>query len=160
MERRDKSYSNFRQIELDFSVFLSSLFFRQRFGCRGSEHNGKTNRWKRFRPQWNESLDVKNSKHRYFLRRMFDFSFRTNGYEAEATVVFATVDRSLKHKGISAFLVKKPTEGLSLGKKEDKLGIKASSTCNLIFEDCVIPKENLLGKQGDGFKIASKICRV
>ncbi len=52
--------------------------------------------------------------------------------------------------------MKKPTEGLSLGKKEDKLGIKASSTCNLIFDDCVIPKENLLGKKGDGFKIASK----
>jgi len=51
--------------------------------------------------------------------------------------------------------VKKPTEGLSLGKKEDKLGIKASSTCNLIFDDCIIPKENLLGKRGDGFKIAS-----
>lgn len=68
------------------------------------------------------------------------------------------MDRSLKHKGIGAFLVKKPTEGLSLGKKEDKLGIKASSTCNLIFEDCVIPKENLLGKSGDGFKIASKFC--
>jgi butyryl-CoA dehydrogenase len=53
--------------------------------------------------------------------------------------------------------VKKPTEGLSLGKKEDKLGIKGSSTCNLIFDDCIIPKENLLGKKGDGFKIASKI---
>ncbi len=51
--------------------------------------------------------------------------------------------------------MKKPTEGLSLGKKEDKLGIKASSTCNLIFDDCIIPKENLLGKKGDGFKIAS-----
>jgi len=69
--------------------------------------------------------------------------------------VFATTDKSLKHKGISAFIVKKPSEGLSLGKKEDKLGIKASSTCNLIFDDCIIPKENLLGKKGDGFKIAS-----
>ncbi|CAF2439296.1 unnamed protein product [Rotaria sp. Silwood2] len=81
-------------------------------------------------------------------------SWITNGYESEAAVIFATTDKSLKHKGISAFLVKKPTEGLSLGKKEDKLGIKASSTCNLIFDDCIIPKENLLGKQGDGFKIA------
>jgi butyryl-CoA dehydrogenase len=60
----------------------------------------------------------------------------------------------LNEKGISAFLVPKPTQGLSLGKKEDKLGIKASSTCNLIFDDCRIPKENLLGKIGDGFKIA------
>ncbi|CAF1506321.1 unnamed protein product [Rotaria magnacalcarata] len=81
-------------------------------------------------------------------------SWITNGYESEAAIVFATTDKSLKHKGISAFIVKKPTPGLSLGKKEDKLGIRASSTCNLIFDDCVIPKENLLGKNGDGFKIA------
>lgn len=78
----------------------------------------------------------------------------TNGYESECAVVFATTDKSLKHKGISAFIVPKPTNGLSLGKKEDKLGIKGSSTCNLIFDDCKIPKENLLGKAGDGFKIA------
>ncbi|KAL3858431.1 hypothetical protein ACJMK2_013022 [Sinanodonta woodiana] len=78
----------------------------------------------------------------------------TNGYESEAAVVFATTDKKAKHKGISAFLVPKPTEGLSLGKKEDKLGIKASSTCNLIFEDCRVPKENLLGELGMGFKIA------
>ncbi|XP_033628341.1 short-chain specific acyl-CoA dehydrogenase, mitochondrial-like [Asterias rubens] len=78
----------------------------------------------------------------------------TNGYESEASVVFATTDKSLKHKGISAFLVPKPTEGLSLGKKEDKLGIRASSTTELIFEDCAIPRENLLGQEGMGFKIA------
>ncbi|KAK3083992.1 hypothetical protein FSP39_006396 [Pinctada imbricata] len=78
----------------------------------------------------------------------------TNGYEAEASVVFATTDKSKKHKGISAFIVPKPTEGLSLGKKEDKLGIKATSTCYLIFEDCRIPRENLLGPEGFGFKIA------
>lgn len=78
----------------------------------------------------------------------------TNGYEAEATVVFATTDKAKKHKGISAFLVPKPIEGLSLGKKEDKLGIRGSSTCSLIFEDCEIPKENLLGEPGMGFKIA------
>ncbi|KAK2143150.1 hypothetical protein LSH36_873g00013 [Paralvinella palmiformis] len=80
----------------------------------------------------------------------------TNGHEAEAAVVFATTDKSKKHKGISAFLVPMPTDGLSLGKKEDKLGIKASSTCYLIFEDCRIPKDNLLGELGDGFKIAMK----
>jgi butyryl-CoA dehydrogenase len=78
----------------------------------------------------------------------------TNGYEASATVVFASTDRSLKHKGISAFVVPMPSEGLSLGKREDKLGIRASSTCNLIFEDCRIPRENLLGEVGQGFKIA------
>lgn len=57
-------------------------------------------------------------------------------------------------QGISAFLVPMPTPGLSLGKKEDKLGIRASSTANLIFEDCHIPKANLLGEPGMGFKIA------
>lgn len=78
----------------------------------------------------------------------------TNGYEAEATVVLATTDKSKKHKGISAFIVPKPTDGLSLGKKEDKLGIRGSSTCSLIFEDCLIPDKNMLGEPGLGFKIA------
>ncbi|XP_054724617.1 short-chain specific acyl-CoA dehydrogenase, mitochondrial-like [Uloborus diversus] len=81
-------------------------------------------------------------------------SWITSGYEADASVVFATTDKSKKHKGISCFIVPKPTAGLTLGKKEDKLGIRGSSTCNLIFEDCRIPKENLLGQQGEGFKIA------
>lgn len=92
----------------------------------------------------------------FFIRSFFNKSLLriTNGYESECAVVFATTDKSLKHKGISAFIVKKPTLGLSLGKKEDKLGIKASSTCNLIFDECKVPKENLLGKVGDGFKIA------
>merc|ERR1712223_1128 len=80
----------------------------------------------------------------------------SNSYQAGATVVFATTNKSLKHKGISAFVVPKPTEGLSLGKKEDKLGIRASSTSNVIFEDCQIPKENLVGEPGMGFKIAMK----
>ena len=81
-------------------------------------------------------------------------SWITNGYEADAAIVFATTDREKKHKGISAFLVPMPTDGLSLGKKEDKLGIRASSTCNLIFENCRVPQENLLGEAGAGFKIA------
>ncbi|XP_046963955.1 short-chain specific acyl-CoA dehydrogenase, mitochondrial [Vanessa cardui] len=78
----------------------------------------------------------------------------TNGYESKASVVFATTDKSLKHKGISAFIVPKPINGLELGKKEDKLGIRGSSTCSLMFEDCEIPKENILGEPGFGFKIA------
>ncbi|KDR20109.1 hypothetical protein L798_05572, partial [Zootermopsis nevadensis] len=81
-------------------------------------------------------------------------SWITNGYEAEASIVFATTDKSKKHKGISAFIVPKPTTGLSLGKKEDKLGIRGSSTCSLIFEDCSVLKDNLLGDPGLGFKIA------
>lgn len=78
----------------------------------------------------------------------------TNGYESKAAVVFATTDKNLKHKGISAFIVPKPIKGLELGKKEDKLGIRGSSTCSLIFEDCEVPKENILGEPGFGFKIA------
>jgi len=78
----------------------------------------------------------------------------TNGFESEAAIVFATTDRSLKHKGISAFIVPKPTPGLTLGKKEDKLGIRGSSTTQLIFDNCRIPRDNLLGEEGQGFKIA------
>ena len=64
----------------------------------------------------------------------------TNSYQAEGVVVFATTDKSKKHKGISAFVVPEPTPGLSLGKKEEKLGIRASATSNVIFEECRIPK--------------------
>lgn len=78
----------------------------------------------------------------------------TNGHEANASIVFATTSKSEGHRGISAFIVQMPSKGLTLGKKEDKLGIRASSTCNLIFEDCFVPKENLLGEKGEGFKIA------
>uniref|UniRef100_A0A8C7MR10 short-chain acyl-CoA dehydrogenase n=1 Tax=Oncorhynchus kisutch TaxID=8019 RepID=A0A8C7MR10_ONCKI len=78
----------------------------------------------------------------------------TNSWDASATVIFATTDKSLKHKGISAFLVPMPHPGLSLGKKEDKLGIRATSTANLILEDCRIPLGNMLGSRGSGFKIA------
>lgn len=78
----------------------------------------------------------------------------TNAYEAEHAIVFATTDKGLKHKGISAFIVPKGSVGFTLGKKEDKLGIRGSSTAQLIFEDCEIPKENLLGETGFGFKIA------
>jgi butyryl-CoA dehydrogenase len=81
----------------------------------------------------------------------------TNGYEADCALVFATADASLKHKGVVALLVDMPTAGLSLGKKEDKLGIRASSTCNLIFEDCKVPAKNVLGEVGDGFKIAMSV---
>ena len=81
-------------------------------------------------------------------------SWITSGYEAEGIVLFATTNKAEKHKGISSFIVDKPTQGLSLGKKEDKLGIRGSSTCSLIFEDCPVPAENILGKPGMGFKIA------
>lgn len=80
----------------------------------------------------------------------------TNSFEAGAAVVFATTDKKMKHKGISTFIVPKGTPGFHLGKKEDKLGIRGSSTCSLIFEDCAIPKDYLLGQPGEGFKIAMK----
>ena len=79
----------------------------------------------------------------------------TNAHDADYGVVLATTNPTLKHKGISAFLIDmKNTPGIVIGKKEDKLGIRASSTGTVTFEDCVIPKENLLGELGAGFKIA------
>jgi butyryl-CoA dehydrogenase/short/branched chain acyl-CoA dehydrogenase len=78
----------------------------------------------------------------------------TNGKEAGLFVLFATIDGSAGYKGITAFLVEKNSSGFSVGKKEDKLGIRASSTCELILEDCRIPKENVLGEPGKGYKIA------
>lgn len=78
----------------------------------------------------------------------------TNAYEANWGVVMATTDKSLKHKGISAFIVDMKSPGVSLGKKEDKLGIRGSSTATVTFEDCKVPKDQLLGKPGEGFKVA------
>ncbi|KIQ93813.1 Acyl-CoA dehydrogenase, short-chain specific [Anoxybacillus thermarum] len=78
----------------------------------------------------------------------------TNGGEADIYVVFAVTDPEKKHRGISAFIVEKGTPGFSIGKKEKKLGIRSSPTTELIFEDCRVPKENLLGEEGEGFKIA------
>jgi butyryl-CoA dehydrogenase/short/branched chain acyl-CoA dehydrogenase len=78
----------------------------------------------------------------------------TNAKEAGLFIVFATIDRASGYKGITAFLVEKDTPGFTLGKKEDKLGIRASSTCELVFRDCVIPASNVLGEPGKGYKIA------
>jgi butyryl-CoA dehydrogenase len=82
--------------------------------------------------------------------------FITNAEYAHVYIVIAMTDKSLGTKGISAFIVEKGTPGFSIGKKEKKLGIRGSATCELIFENCVIPKENLLGKVNEGFKIAMK----
>ena len=78
----------------------------------------------------------------------------TNAHDAHAAIVIATTDKSKKHKGLSAFIVPTDAEGFSLGKKEDKLGIRASSTGNLIMENVRIPRANLLGGEGNGFKVA------
>ena len=78
----------------------------------------------------------------------------TNGKEAGLFIIFATIDPAAGYKGITAFLVEKDFPGFTVGKKEDKLGIRASSTCELILEDCRVPKENVLGEPGKGYKIA------
>ena len=82
--------------------------------------------------------------------------FITNGGVADTFIVFAMTDKPKGTKGISAFIVEKGFLGFSIGKKEDKLGIRASSTTELIFENCVVPKENLIGREGKGFGIAMK----
>jgi alkylation response protein AidB-like acyl-CoA dehydrogenase len=78
----------------------------------------------------------------------------TNAKEAGVFIVFATIDPAAGYKGITAFLVEKGAAGFSLGKKEDKLGIRASSTCELVFRDCVVPASQVLGEPGKGYKIA------
>ncbi|WP_320952534.1 acyl-CoA dehydrogenase [Enterocloster bolteae] len=80
--------------------------------------------------------------------------FITNGGVADTYVIFAMTDKSKGTKGISAFIVEKDFEGFSIGKKELKMGIRGSSTTELVFENCKVPKENLLGKEGKGFGIA------
>lgn len=82
--------------------------------------------------------------------------FITNGGVADVFVIFAMTDKSKGTKGISAFIVERSFKGFSSGKIEDKMGIRASSTTELIMEDCIVPKENLVGKEGKGFGIAMK----
>ena len=78
----------------------------------------------------------------------------TNAAEAEIYIVFANINPELGYKGITAFIIEREFEGFSVGKKEDKLGIRASSTCELILDNCVVPKENVLGEAGKGYKVA------
>ncbi len=78
----------------------------------------------------------------------------TNGKEASVFIVFANIDASKGYKGITAFIVEKDFPGFKVGKKEDKLGIRASSTCELLFENCEVPVANVLGEVGKGYKIA------
>jgi alkylation response protein AidB-like acyl-CoA dehydrogenase len=78
----------------------------------------------------------------------------TNGKEADIFIVFATINPQLGYKGITAFIVERGTPGFTVGKKEDKLGIRASSTCELIFEDCLVNADSVLGDVGRGYKVA------
>ena len=82
--------------------------------------------------------------------------FITNGGVADTFIIFAMTDKSKGTKGISAFIVEKEFEGFSIGKKEDKLGIRGSSTTELVMSNCIVPKENLIGQEGKGFGIAMK----
>jgi len=83
----------------------------------------------------------------------------TNGINSDVVVMFCLTDKDLGSKGISAFIVDKGMAGFSTGKKEDKLGIRASDTCELYFEDCEVPVENRIGEEGAGFKIAMNTLR-
>jgi alkylation response protein AidB-like acyl-CoA dehydrogenase len=78
----------------------------------------------------------------------------TNGNEADLFIVFANVNPDAGYRGITAFLVERGAAGFTVGKKEDKLGIRASSTCELLFEDCVVPRDCVLGEVGKGYKVA------
>jgi alkylation response protein AidB-like acyl-CoA dehydrogenase len=87
----------------------------------------------------------------------------TNAKEAGIFIVFATIDPAAGYRGITAFIVEKEFPGFTVGKKEDKLGIRASSTCELILDDCRVPKKNVLGEVGKGYKIAIETldeCRI
>ncbi|HFE65371.1 MAG TPA: acyl-CoA dehydrogenase [Caldithrix sp.] len=78
----------------------------------------------------------------------------TNGNEADVFIIFANANPEAGYKGITAFIVERGFEGFAVSKKEDKLGIRASSTCELVLENCVVPKENVLGEIGKGYKVA------
>ena len=84
-------------------------------------------------------------------------TFITNGHYADVAVIIAVTDKTTGTHGLSAFVVDKDTKGFRPGKKENKLGLRASDTAELIFEDCVIPAENLVGKEGDGFIDAMRV---
>ncbi len=86
--------------------------------------------------------------------------FITNAGEAGIFVVFAYTDKEKKHKGITAFVVEKEFDGFKLGKHENTMGIRATANCELIFEDCKVPRENVLGEEGQGFKIAMNTLDV
>ncbi|MCW8806165.1 MAG: acyl-CoA dehydrogenase family protein, partial [Ignavibacteriaceae bacterium] len=81
-------------------------------------------------------------------------NWTTNGTTADYHLVMATTDKSKKHHGISTFLVEKGTPGFGHGKKEDKMGIRSSDTCSLTFENCKVPKENIVWEEGKGFNFA------
>lgn len=84
----------------------------------------------------------------------------TNSMEAGFFIVFVSVDPSKGYKGITVFIVERGMDGFSIAKKEKKLGIRASSTCTLNFDDVEIPKENLLGEEGQGYKYAISLLNI
>ncbi|MFZ0240173.1 MAG: acyl-CoA dehydrogenase [Desulfobacterales bacterium] len=104
-------------------------------------------------PVSQSTIAVRDKKH-YIINGTKRFT--TTGKNSGLVIVTAKTDESLRHKGISAFLVEKKTSGLIVGREEEKMGLRASDTTDLIFEDCRVPMENRLGEEGEGFKIAMK----
>jgi butyryl-CoA dehydrogenase len=100
-----------------------------------------------------QTMAVKNGDH-YILNGTKIFI--TNGGQAQVYIIFAMTDKSQGTRGISAFIVERDFPGFSIGKKEKKMGIRGSATCELIFENCIVPAENLLSQEGKGFGIAMK----
>ncbi len=109
------------------------------------------------------ALDMKYSREGDYYVLNGTKIFITNGAEADFLVTFATRDKALGHKGISAFIVNRDTPGFSVGKLEKKMGLHPASAAELVFDNCKVPAENLLGEEGQGFKVALKAidsCRV
>jgi butyryl-CoA dehydrogenase len=86
--------------------------------------------------------------------------FITNAGKADIFIVMASIDKTQGHKGICSFIIDRNSPGFSLGKHEDLMGLRATDNCELIFEDCRVPKENLLGQEGQGFKIALSLLDI
>lgn len=124
--------------------YLAFLTRGEKIGAMGlSEPNaGSDAAAIELRAQKNEKFYILNGTKRWI----------TNSDLAEFFVIIATLDKNLGKRGITAFIVERGFPGFSVGKEEDKLGVRGSSTCELIFEDCEVPKENLLGKEGEGYK--------
>src|SRR5260221_160025 len=97
-----------------------------------------------------EATDAEGAPYRLTGRKLWI----TNGNEADIFLVFATLNPDAGYRGITAFVIERGSPGFTVGKKEDKLGIRASSTCELIFDDCRVPTANVLGETGKGYKAA------
>jgi len=126
--------------------YLTPMAQGQKIGCFGLTEPGAGS----------DAAGIKTTAVRYGDQYVLNGTknFITNAVEAKIAVVFASTDKEKGAKGITAFIVEKGTPGFSVGKVEEKLGIRASSTAELVFEDCRIPADNILGLENQGFKVA------